>query len=157
MITIIKVIEEGKQLNEAIILFREYGKELGADLGFQSFEDELKNPLYKYGESTGSLLLAYWNNELAGCVALQSLQTANACEMKRLFVRPAFRSNKIGDVLVNEIVKTAIHLGYENMKLDTLQRLQAAIHLYQKHGFIITTAYYENPLPEVVYMQKKLS
>lgn len=157
MITIIKVIEEGEQLNEARILFREYEKELGADLGFQSFENELKNPLYKYGEPTGSLLLAYWNNELAGCVALQSLQTANACEMKRLFVRPAFRSNKIGEVLVNEIVKTAIHVGYENMKLDTLQRLQAAIHLYQKHGFIITTAYYENPLPEVVYMQKKLS
>ena len=157
MITIIKVIEEGEQLNEARILFREYEKELGADLGFQSFENELKNPLYKYGEPTGSLLLAYWNNELAGSVALQSLQTANACEMKRLFVRPAFRSNKIGEVLVNEIVKTALHLGYENMKLDTLQRLQAAIHLYQKHGFIITTAYYENPLTEVVYMEKKLS
>ena len=157
MITIIKVIEEGEQLNEARILFREYEKELGADLGFQSFENELKNPLYKYGEPTGSLLLAYWNNELAGCVALQSLQTANACEMKRLFVRPAFRSNKIGEVLVSEIVKTAIHVGYENMKLDTLQRLQAAIHLYQKHGFIITTAYYKNPLPEVVYMEKKLS
>ena len=157
MITIIKVIEEGEQLNEARILFREYEKELGADLGFQSFENELKNPLYKYGEPTGSLLLAYWNNELAGCVALQSLQESIVCEMKRLFVRPAFRSNKIGEVLVNEIVKTAIHLGYENMKLDTLQRLKAAIHLYQKHGFIITTAYYKNPLPEVVYMEKKLS
>ena len=157
MITIIKVIEEGEQLNEARILFREYEKELGADLGFQSFEDELKNPLYKYGEPTGSLLLAYWNNELAGCVALQSLQQPKACEMKRLFVRPAFRSNKIGEALVKEILHIAINLGYENMKLDTLERLQAAIHLYKNHGFIITTAYYENPLPEVVYMEKNLS
>ena len=122
------------QLEEARILFREYEKELDADLCFQSFEEELKNPLYKYGLPNGSLILAYWNNQLAGCIALQPLENGH-CEMKRLFVRPSFRKHKIGQALVDEILQKATAIGYTKMKLDTLERLQAAIHLYKKRGF----------------------
>ncbi|MBC7586780.1 MAG: GNAT family N-acetyltransferase [Chitinophagaceae bacterium] len=143
------------QLEEARMLFREYEKELDADLCFQSFEEELKNPLYKYGLPNGSLILAYWNNQLAGCIALQPLENGN-CEMKRLFVRPSFRKHKIGEALVDEILQKATAIGYTKMKLDTLERLQAAIHLYKKNGFQVTTAYYENPLQQVVYMEKSL-
>ena len=143
------------QLEEARMLFREYEKELDADLCFQSFEEELKNPLYKYGLPNGSLILAYWNNQLAGCIALQPLENGN-CEMKRLFVRPSFRKHKIGQALVEEILQKATAIGYTKMKLDTLERLQAAIHLYKKKGFQVTTAYYENPLQQVVYMEKSL-
>lgn len=153
MLTLVQITEEGKQLDEARLLFREYERELDADLCFQSFEKELENPLYKYGQPNGALILAYWNNELAGCVALQTLEEG-ACEMKRLFVRPPFRQHKIGEALVTEIVDQAQRIGYQQMKLDTLQRLQAALHLYKKHGFIITPAYYTNPLDEVVYMCK---
>jgi putative acetyltransferase len=77
--------------------------------------------------------------------------------MKRLFVQPAFRKYKIGEGLVIAILNEAQSLGYKKMKLDTLERLQAAIHLYLKQGFEITNAYYHNPLPEVVYMEKSLS
>ena len=155
MLNIVQITADGIQLDEARILFREYEKELDADLCFQSFEEELKNPLYKYGLPNGSLILAYWNNQLAGCIALQPLENGH-CEMKRLFVRPSFRKHKIGEALVVEILKEAKRIGYTKMKLDTLERLQAAIHLYKKIGFQVTTAYYENPLQQVVYMEKSL-
>jgi putative acetyltransferase len=156
MLTIIQITEEGKQLDEARTLFREYENELNADLRFQSFDDELENPLYKYGNPKGALLLAYWNNELAGCIALQPLQDEGICEMKRLFVRPIFRKHRIGEALANEIVQIAKQLGNTTMKLDTLDRLKAALHLYKKMDFVVSNAYYENPLDGVVYMEKVL-
>lgn len=78
------------------------------------------------------------------------------CEMKRLYVQPAFRKHKIGAALVDAILQQAQQLNYAVMKLDTLERLQPAIQLYLKQGFVITNAYYKNPLPEVVYMEKQL-
>jgi ribosomal protein S18 acetylase RimI-like enzyme len=76
--------------------------------------------------------------------------------MKRLYVDPEYRNLKIGDALVKTLLQEAQSLGYTTMKLDTLERLQAAINLYLKFGFETVTAYYDNPLPSVVYMQKKL-
>lgn len=156
MLTIIQITEEGNQLNEARTLFKEYEQELNADLCFQSFEAELKNPLIKYSNPNGALLLAYWNNELAGCIALQALQEKGVCEMKRLFVRSFFRKLKIGEALANEIVQIAKQLGYSTIKLDTLKKLIPALELYKKMGFQITDAYYQNPLQDVVYLQMKL-
>jgi len=156
MIQIKHITIEGAELETARHLFKEYSDELAVDLCFQSFEAELKDPLKKYGQPNGSLLLAYYNGMAVGSVALQPLAEEGVCEMKRLYVQPAFRKFKIGDALVDGILKEAIKLGYTKMKLDTLERLQAAIHLYLKYGFEITTAYYHNPLPEVVYMEKKL-
>jgi putative acetyltransferase len=115
----------------------------------------LADPLKKYGAPNGALFIAYYNNEVAGCIALQPLQDGS-CEMKRLYVKPDFRKHKIGAALVQQLLITAKTLGYKKMKLDTLERLQAAISLYKKYGFMVTTAYYQNPLQEVVYMEKEL-
>ena len=76
--------------------------------------------------------------------------------MKRLYIKPAHRKLKAGEALVIEILKDAKKLGYTKMKLDTLERLQGAIQLYKKHGFVEVGAYYANPLPGVVYMEKNL-
>lgn len=156
MLAIQHITTECAGLETARHLFKEYSDELALDLCFQSFDAELMDPLKKYGPPSGSLLLAFYNNEPVGCVALQPLPEAGVCEMKRLYVKPAFRKFKIGDALVAAIVNEAERLGYAKMKLDTLERLQPAIQLYLKHGFEITTAYYHNPLPEVVYMEKTL-
>lgn len=156
MLAIQHITTECAGLETARHLFKEYSDELAVDLCFQSFDAELMDPLKKYGPPSGSLLLAFYNNEPVGCVALQPLPKAGVCEMKRLYVKPAFRKFKIGDALVAAIVNEAERLGYAKMKLDTLERLQPAIQLYLKHGFEITTAYYHNPLPEVVYMEKTL-
>lgn len=164
--------EEGALMDEIRTLFKEYEAELKEDLCFQSFETELMDPLKKYGPPHGALYLALRNEKVAGCIALMPLYehistTLNAantstslsitCEMKRLYVRPAYRKHKIGKALVERLLADAVELGYTKMKLDTLQKLQPAITLYQQYGFTETTAYYHNPLPGVVYMEKELA
>lgn len=149
------ITEEDADLETARHLFREYSNELAVDLCFQSFDEELSNPLKKYGAPTGSLILAFWDDKPVGTVALQALEEG-VCEMKRLYVQAAYRKYGIGEALVKQIIEDAKAMGYTKMKLDTLERLKAAITLYLKHGFSITTAYYHNPLPEVVYMEKLL-
>lgn len=156
MLRIKHIIEEGKELNIVRDLFREYEKELNEDICFQSFEEELKDPLKKYGPPTGDLLLAYWEDEIAGCIALTKMKEPGACEMKRLYVKPSFRKNKIGRLLVEDLLNSAKERGYKLMRLDTFLKLQAAMHLYQQFGFKNISAYYHNPLPGAVYMEKQL-
>ena len=155
MLSIKHITEKDADLDAAVQLFKDYAAELNVNLCFQSFDAELEDPLKKYGSPNGALFLGYCNNVPIACIALQPIADGS-CEMKRLYVKPAFRKFKIGDTLVQQLLITAKKLGYKKMKLDTLQRLQPAINLYKKHGFIVTTAYYKNPLPEVVYMEKKL-
>ena len=161
MLSIIKVEEEGEALRVCIKLFREYFEELNENLCFQNFDEELKNPLKKYGKPKGVLLLAYYDGVAAGCIAFQPIKSydgtkEDTCEMKRLYVRPQFRKNKIAEALVKDLLQKAKEKDYKKMVLDTLERLQPAIKLYQRYGFKNTSAYYENPLPGVVYMEKEL-
>lgn len=161
MLRIKHIIEEGKELNIIRDLFREYEKELNEDICFQSFEEELKHPLKKYGPPTGDLLLAYWDDEpdsyrVAGCIALTKMKEPGACEMKRLYVKPSFRKNKIGRLLVEDLLNSAKERGYKLMRLDTFLKLQPAMHLYNQFGFRNISAYYNNPLPGVVYMEKEI-
>jgi len=156
MLRIKHIIEEGKELDVIRDLFREYEKELDEDICFQSFDEELKDPLKKYGPPSGDLILAYWEDEIAGCIALTKMKESTACEMKRLYVKPFFRKNKIGKVLVEELLSSAKERNYEKMRLDTFLKLYAAVQLYKKFGFENISAYYNNPLPGVVYMEKQL-
>ena len=105
------------------------------------------------------MLLAYWNDEAVGCVALQPLPDEDGlsvCEMKRLYVKLGYRKHKIGNTLVDLIIDEAAKLGYDKMKLDTLEKLQAAINIYLKKGFVITKPYSSNPLNGAVFMEKQL-
>ena len=156
MLRIKHIMEEGKELHIIRELFRDYEKELNEDICFQSFEEELKDPLKKYGPPSGDLMLAYWEDEIAGCIALTRMKENGVCEMKRLYVKPSFRKNKIGKLLIEELLNSAKDRNYKIMRLDTFLKLQAAVHLYQQFGFKNISAYYNNPLPEVVYMEKKL-
>lgn len=144
------------ELETARELFVEYAKELDENLRFQSFDEELKDPLKKYGEPGGCLVLAYFDDQPAGCIALQPLKQEGVCEMKRLYVRPQFRKLGIGDQLVKLVLQAGKEKGYVKMVLDTLKKLQAAIKLYTKFGFKATSAYYQNPLEGVVYMEREL-
>lgn len=157
MLKIVTVTEEGAQLDVIRELFREYEKELNENICFQSFEKELEDPLIKYRQPTGIVLLAYWNDAVAGCIALQALPETGACEMKRLYVRPEFRKHGIGRNLANELVEWAKTLGYSVMRLDTLPKLQAAVKMYYAMGFEDCEAYYNNPLEGVIYMKMPLS
>lgn len=156
MLHVKHIIEEGHELDIIRGLFREYEKELNEDICFQSFDAELKDPLKKYGLPDGDLILAYWNDEIAGCIALTRMKEPGACEMKRLYVKPEFRKNKIGRILIEELLNSAKERNYEKMRLDTFEKLKAAVYLYQQYGFKNISAYYNNPLKGVVYMEKVL-
>lgn len=140
------------EIGNVKILFQEYITMLGEDLTFQDYENELKNLPGKYKLPKGRLYTAYFENELAGCIALRPLE-GNKCEMKRLYVRPKFRGKKIGKLLANMVIEDAIVLGYKSMLLDTLISLNSAVHLYKSLGFKEIAPYYYNPLKDVLYFE----
>lgn len=153
----IKFIEhEGPELQTIRELFKEYAAELNENLCFQSFEAELNDPLKKYVQPGGCIMLAVDGENAAGCIALMPLPEPGHCEMKRLYVRPAYRKYGLGRELVEQLLAFATQHGFKKMKLDTLQKLQPAISLYERFGFAHTSAYYANPLAGVVYMEKEL-
>ncbi len=132
-----------------------YTKFLGEDLSFQQIETELASLPKMYGGANGCLLLAEKDGQLVGMVALRK-KSETVCEMKRLFVLPTFSGFGIGKMLSIAIIEKAKEMGFREMVLDTLQRLVPALQLYKNLGFEEVDAYYENPLPAVVYMRLKL-
>lgn len=142
-------------LDSVCKLFREYEAELGVDLCFQGFEEELSSLPGKYAEPRGAILLALDGEEPAGVVALRPFGETE-CEMKRLYVRPKYRGYGAGRRLAEAIVEAARAKGYGSMVLDTLERLQPAIRLYESLGFRRCEPYYSNPEPDVVFMRLEL-
>ena len=140
---------------QARALFLEYAAESQLDLCFQGFEEELATLPGKYAPPGGQLLLACEGDLTAGCGALRELNEG-VCEMKRLFVRPAFRKQGIGRLLAERLIEEARHIGYRTMRLDTLASMHAALALYDSLGFRRIPAYYANPLAEVVYLELAL-
>jgi ribosomal protein S18 acetylase RimI-like enzyme len=137
-------------------LFEEYAASLGIDLCFQSFEQELAGLPGSYAPPEGRLLLAREDGQTAGCIALRPLEPG-ICEMKRLYVRPAFRAHGIGRVLVDRIVQEARQVGYRLMRLDTLPSMAAALALYRRLGFREIAPYYENPVEGAVFLELQLN
>jgi ribosomal protein S18 acetylase RimI-like enzyme len=140
-------------------LFREYALALGIDLCFQNFEAELAALPGDYAEPQGTLLLAFVDDELAGCGAFRPLTDvdhANACEMKRLYVRRAFRRFGLGRLLAQALIDGATQAGHSAMLLDTLDDMEAARGLYQSLGFGEVPPYYFNPIPGAHYLKVDL-
>jgi GNAT superfamily N-acetyltransferase len=145
-----------EQMDQARELFQEYAASLGFSLCFQNFERELADLPGKYAPPTGRLLLAFVDDQLAGCVALRQLDTAS-CEIKRLFTRPQFRNSGLGRGLIERIIDEAKMIGYERMLLDTVPgKMDSAIRLYERFGFHNVEAYYSSALEGTRYMELKL-
>jgi putative acetyltransferase len=151
----IKRAQTKAEIQEVESLFQEYESFLNVDLCFQNFEDELANLPGKYSPPRGDLLIGLDGEKIVGCVAVRKLDD-DICEMKRLFVRQEARGTGLGRQLAQEIIVISQKLGYSLMRLDTLDRLTKAMHLYKTLGFKKIESYYENPLPGVVYWELKL-
>lgn len=146
-----------EEIQKARGLFEEYAAGIGISLCFQNFDQELKNLPGDYASPDGRLLLARENGELAGCIAMRKLEPG-VCEMKRLFVRPAFRGLGLGRTLVQSIINEARNLGYTHMRLDTLPgRMETAIALYRSLGFTEIGPYCENPVEGAKFMELDLA
>ena len=146
---------EATDADEVRTLFREYQVELGVDLCFQGFDHELADLPGAYGPPDGSLLVAAVDGETAGCVALRKLGDG-VCEMKRLYVRPAFRGRKVGRALAEGVIAAARERGYERMRLDTLPQMREATALYRSLGFAEIEPYYRNPVSGARFLELKL-
>lgn len=148
-----------KQVQAARLLFVEYAQGLGVDLCFQNFDTEVAQLPGEYAEPGGALLLAFVDGQAAGCVALRALPSvdyANACEMKRLYVRPAFRRLGLGRVLAVQLLNLATQAGYSCLLLDTLDDMEAAREMYVSLGFEEIPPYYFNPIPGAHYLKVDL-
>lgn len=140
-------------------VFREYARELGVDLCFQGFEEELQSLPGDYRGPKGALWLALVDGELAGCCALRRIDAVdypNAAEMKRLYVRKAFRRFGLGRQLAEATLDAARSAGYHSVLLDTLDDMESARTLYAELGFEEIPPYYHNPLPGAHYLKVDL-
>lgn len=150
---------DAAQLEQVRTLFREYATALGVDLCFQNFDAELANLPSEYAPPRGALLLAWVAGEPAGCCALRPLDSvdyANACEMKRLYVRPQFRGMGLGRRLVETVLDQARAAGFACVLLDTLDDMEAARALYDELGFEDIAPYYYNPIAGAHYLKATL-
>lgn len=149
--------------------FNAYTEWLNVDITFQNYSSEFDGLPGKYAPPTGALLLASdaTTNQILGCVAMRPIQiepkylsnrpeNSRFCELKRLFVYPEARGRQVAKKLMEEVMRVAREEGYNEMLLDTLSRMEAAIKLYTFQGFDKTDAYYGNPLEGVIYFSKKL-
>ena len=151
--------ETPEQLKATRLVFEEYSAQLGIDLGFQNFSEELASLPGDYSAPKGALLLALVDGEIAGCCALRPLNSVdypNACEMKRLYVRRPFRRLGLGRQLVETILDAARMAGYHHLLLDTLSNMESARALYEDLGFEDIPAYYYNPIAGAHYLKVTL-
>lgn len=147
---------------EITALFSEYTDLLTANdssfqdyLAVQHYDDEINHLKSKYGLPFGRLYLAYCGGEAAGCIGLRKIDEQR-CEMKRLYVRPQFRGQRLGELLVQKIITDAKEIGYSHMLLDTLPFLEKAIRMYKKFGFYMTDCYNDSPMRTSIYMKLDL-
>jgi putative acetyltransferase len=152
--------ESPSRIAQACELFLEYEKSLGFSLCFQNFDQELAGLPGDYAPPDGRLLLAEYELQLAGCVALHKITLPGedgVCEMKRLYLRPQFRGKGLGRALAERIIAEARQIGYQRMRLDTVGPvMKDAVGMYRKLGFREIPAYRVNPMPGTLYMELQL-
>jgi putative acetyltransferase len=137
-------------------LFLEYSESLRVDLCFQGFAEELATLPGDYARPAGRLLLIFEEREAAGCGALRRLDD-EVCEMKRLYVRPAFRGKGAGRELIDVLINSAREIGYQRMRLDTLPSMTSAMAVYRSLGFKAIAPYRVNPIPGASFLELDLN
>jgi putative acetyltransferase len=148
--------ESPAQIAQARELFLEYAESLGFSLCFQNFDKELAGLPGDYAQPEGRLLLAECEGQLAACVALHRLGP-DTCEMKRLYLRPQFRGKGLGRALAERIIAEARQIGYQRMRLDTVEPvMKDAVVLYRKLRFKKIAPYCPNPIAGALYMELEL-
>ena len=150
-----RVVTSGSDVDEVRALFREYADWVAVDLSFQGFAEELAGLPGEYVAPDGTLLLCVMASGSAGCIAVRRWQ-ADTCEMKRLYVRPAFQGSRCGLFLAERAIEWAGGSGYKRMVLDTLPSMAAAQRLYERLGFRDVAPYRFNPVPGARFMARRL-
>lgn len=140
-----------EEIGSVRALLCQYQVQLGVDLCFQGFEEEVRNLPGEYAPPKGRLFLAMDGGTPVGCIALRDAG-GRRVEMKRLFVRPAARYAGVGSALVSRIIEEAGVIGYREIVLDTLPVMTEAQRLYEGFGFRDIAPYCPNPVPGARYL-----
>jgi len=141
--------ENGKKL------FEEYARSLSVDLSFQNFSKELETIDKQYNKPQGGLLLAHDGINAVGCAGVRKLDD-HIAELKRMYVQRGYRGYQIGLRLLEHSIELAKELGYQKIRLDTLENMHKAQELYRSFGFYEIPSYRFNPLKGTIYMEKEL-
>lgn len=154
----ILLAESAAQIAQARELFLEYANSLGFSLCFQNFDKELVDLPGDYAPPEGRLLLAEYEGQPAGCVALHKLKLQTGedgiCEMKRLYLRPQFRGKGLGRLLAERVIAEARWAEYTSIRLDTVGPvMKDAVAMYRKLGFKEIAPYRPNPNPGTLYLE----
>lgn len=158
----IEIVEAYAYKDQVKTLFQEYtdmliecDKDFKEYLNKQNYDDEIAHLEEKYGLPYGRLYLAFCDNNPAGCIGLRKIDNEN-CELKRLYVKPEYRGNNIGGILVKHIIKDAKEIGYKHILLDTLPFLETAISMYKRYGFYEIESYNNTPMDNLIYLKYDL-
>ena len=158
----IEIIPAYHKTDDIRTLFTEYtdilsegDAEFRSYLKIQHYDDEFEHPEVKYGYPEGRLYLALCDGNTAGCVALRKLDETR-CEIKRLYVRRAYRGRGIGNVLTDRLIQDAKQIGYRHILLDTFPFLDTAIRMYRRRGFYDIPKYNDSPMASTLYMKLDL-
>jgi ribosomal protein S18 acetylase RimI-like enzyme len=152
----IETVESLESIGLVRDLFLEYSKSLDVDLCFQGFAEELATLPGDYAGPTGRLLLVFEELQAAGCGALRRIDD-EVCEMKRLYVRPAFRGKGAGRELIDALIRAAREVGYKRVRLDTLPSMTRAMEIYRSLGFREIAPYRVNPVPGASFLELDLT
>jgi putative acetyltransferase len=142
--------------NTAAELFREYARDINIDLSFQNFEDEISGLSAMYAEPNGGIILCKQDVRYVGCIAIRRIDE-EACELKRMYVRPSFRNKGVGKCLLEQALMLATKLKYKRVRLDTLNYMEPAIRLYEEFEFKRIQPYYFNPNGTAIFFEKMLA
>jgi GNAT superfamily N-acetyltransferase len=159
--SLVEIIPAQEDMDEFIALVREYTdmirkqeESVAETLSYQGLDEELADVEKKYGHPGGRMYLLMVDHEPAGCVAL--IGHDDCCEMKRLYVRPAYRGRGLSRLLCERIIEDARSIGYKYMRLDTFPFMRSALRLYEKLGFEYIDKYNDNPAEDAIFMQLSL-
>ena len=150
----IEVATTPAQFDLGRTLIHEYAAWLAVDLAFQDHETEMAEIERVYGPPMGRLLLAIADGEAAGCMAVHPLPAPGEGELKRLYVRPAFRGHGLGRTLLERTIDAAREIGYRTVRFDTWpERMPEPQAMYRRLGCVETPPYYDNPVKGVIFFK----
>ncbi len=152
----VEILDATEHLDDVRALFSEYADSLEIDLSYQNFSKELSDLPGKYAPPDGRLFVAFVGGQSAGCIALRRFDETRA-EMKRLYVRPAFRGYHLGRLLAERAIAAARNVGYAAVLLDTLSTMNTAKQLYRELGFVEIEPYYDSPIRGTTFLQLSLA
>ncbi len=132
-------------------LIAEYLASLDFTIDFQDVDRDVQWPRSVYGPPDGRAFLGLADAVAAGVVGVSRFDST-ACELKRMYVRPAHRRLGLSRLLAEAAIGAGRDLGYRQILLDTVSDMRAANALYESLGFRDIPAYRNNPLPGDRYL-----